>query len=705
MNRHKILSIALTITFIISSVNAFVLMAPSKASAFPSHSPQASDYIFYDDFERTGVARYPEWNSNAVYTCPMVSDQHYHGAKSLDMGSHDANSRQILRGFTNDTPSINYGIVVETMFYDNASVTSGFPEVRAQLWLANSAGSWIGLGIALNTTLGQRMYSYWASDGGGAYHYQATGIQRTTGWHDLKIMLVSKTVYSYYVDDNFVGTISLADSSGMEWYGFNVLGTYPDVPGNFYIDQFLVYHSWQDQLWKKEGVAIYNDHGFDAYAALEPNVIFEGGVFKMWYDGQATVGGYGYLGYATSTDGINWTNYVGGSLVNMSTGYRPFVTKVDSTYYLYYTVETGTYGQKHYAMRTSADGISWSAKVDTNLGCSHTEGAWDHKLLGNLDVWYENSTWYALYEAGSNATLWTIGLATSIDGITWVKYAGNPVMPVDWTGGNPEVHKIGETYYMFAHGLLTSWVNNVPTDIYLFQSTNLTTWTPCSFFSQYVRQFNYWGETYQAADMSYYEGLGQYFMAYTGTKNGSDAARIYIAKSSYSLAQIAHGDVLQWGTHFMDGIGVTNNVTASGKYWYSGINAMKGAYTDNFSVNASSDVNITITARSNVSLAWTADSGTGAPVANYSFSGLEAGRVYYIAVDGSLFKVMTSTDNGTLAFSYSGSSTPHVFTVDLTMVNSFGTLWNILPIVLVLAVVMSVLPMIIGSTAGGGRKK
>jgi hypothetical protein len=665
--RRTVTCILIAIAFLIPT-SLILLPLARPVAGFPAIDPVASDYIFYDDFEGTGALGWPTWNANPVYTVTYSTEYAFHEAKSAKFAAHDANTRQILRGFVNDSDTRNEQIIIECMFRDNASIITQNPLVRAQLWIANSAGSWVGLGVQVNNS--QRLFSYWFSDGGAGLVNQTTGIERTTGWHNLKVMLVSHTDYFLFIDNEWIGNITLADATGMEWYGFNVYGPDPDVSGDFYIDQFYVYRGWQDQIWKRAALAIDDVETWNSYLAIEPSIIYESGTWKMWYDGiNVSATNIGTLCYATSNDGYTWTDYPANPIVSFGTGYRPFVTKIGSTYYCYNTYEAGSYGDKHFKVRTSANGITWNAAVDTNLGCGAVEGDWDHVLLGNIFVWKESTTWYALYEAASNATFWRLGLATSWDGITWTKNAANPVTPSDMVAGGPDLHKIGSTYYLFCHGILTNWVNNKPTDIYLLQSTDLVTWERTDFFSQFTRLIGSNLEDPQIADVSYCSADGKNILAFEGTVDGTDEGKIWIAESDYTLEQIAAGQILQSGPpHLLGDIGATTNITTAGDiFWYSGINAMKGSYTDNLTLTTTSDINITITAMSDESRAWVGNPGTGDPTVTFTLYNLLPETKYYVKVDGYTIETIESDASGVLSFAYSSPWSSHQFEVTTSM--------------------------------------
>ena len=183
------------------------------------------------------------------------------------------------------------------------------------------------------------------------------------------------------------------------------------------------------------------------------------------------------MAYAESSDGKSWTRY--GS--NVISGVAlPTILKVGSTYYLY---AQATPGSSSFSAYTSTDGINWtrqSTDIGINLGGA---GAWDHAFIYIFaPVAIINGTWYGLYSGGIDGTnfIGSIGLATSSDGLTWTKYASNPVLANAWN--SQAIKNINGTWYIWCEqnqlGRGSPHAPGLdPTESVRYQSTDLKNWT------------------------------------------------------------------------------------------------------------------------------------------------------------------------------------------------------------------------------------
>ena len=142
-------------------------------------------------------------------------------------------------------------------------------------------------------------------------------------------------------------------------------------------------------------------NGWDSDFVTSPVVLFDGAAYRMWYvGGHAT--GIG-IGYANSSDGITWKKYPEAVLSPGSPG-------------------------------------SWDSSRVT---------------IGSV-LW--NGTLFLMAYRGENATTFAngaIGVAASKDGISWVKYSGNPIMTpglADSFMGEPFAIRWQTTYNMWYAG-------------------------------------------------------------------------------------------------------------------------------------------------------------------------------------------------------------------------------------------------------------
>jgi predicted GH43/DUF377 family glycosyl hydrolase len=89
-------------------------------------------------------------------------------------------------------------------------------------------------------------------------------------------------------------------------------------------------------------------------------------------------------------------------------------------------------------LATSLDGVNWTRNPQNPVLRLGPAGSWDNSLLICQHILFDESRgqfemWYV---GGNTDGLLGIGYASSPDGVTWTKYAGNPVMTVTepWEG-------------------------------------------------------------------------------------------------------------------------------------------------------------------------------------------------------------------------------------------------------------------------------
>jgi hypothetical protein len=211
---------------------------------------------------------------------------------------------------------------------------------------------------------------------------------------NIRLNLSTSSTYVSFVNDEFIisqlGTLE-QDS------GRFVIDIAPNTSGNPLIifdiqiladgyedkDRFSFERVYPPKIWDKhdENPVVtkgqsgeWDDHGISVQSVIYDSL---SATYKMWYTGGREFP-RASIGYATSLDGITWERYQ----------YNPILTP-------------------------------------------GAEGEWDDLNIGLASVVREDGENYHLwYAATSDKLIYSIGYATSPDGIDWEKYKDNPVMTV-----------------------------------------------------------------------------------------------------------------------------------------------------------------------------------------------------------------------------------------------------------------------------------
>jgi predicted GH43/DUF377 family glycosyl hydrolase len=174
----------------------------------------------------------------------------------------------------------------------------------------------------------------------------------------------------------------------------------------------------------------------------DPTVVKVGATYYMWYTGYPEDGSAPAIYLATSADGTTWARANGGNPVLQGTVgafdadgvygadvvYDP--SDVLAPYKMWYSGRQGAFGGIGYA--SSLDGLTW-----TQYGGTTPLPVLDHGPPGSADsfsaadpsVLKDGSTWKMWY-TGDDSNKKRIAYATSIDGMTWAK-GGKVIAPED----------------------------------------------------------------------------------------------------------------------------------------------------------------------------------------------------------------------------------------------------------------------------------
>lgn len=199
--------------------------------------------------------------------------------------------------------------------------------------------------------------------------------------------------------------------------------------------------------------------------------------YRLWYVGTTTQFGTPRIGYALSTDGLNWTRVpgagFGGSVLDESVGdtfdnagasYQT-VMKDGTTFKMWYTGlyddpnSTGPVVIAGIGYATSTDGMTWVRHSGTLPGLPAGRVYEESGLVGDFDeheAYVPNvikdiatvdvpcdtittGTCYRMWYEGvntSNGYLFRLGYATSPDGLTWTRIPGSSAANSNFSGGS-----------------------------------------------------------------------------------------------------------------------------------------------------------------------------------------------------------------------------------------------------------------------------
>jgi predicted GH43/DUF377 family glycosyl hydrolase len=174
----------------------------------------------------------------------------------------------------------------------------------------------------------------------------------------------------------------------------------------------------------------------------DPTVVKIGSTYDMWYTGYPEDGGAPAIYLANSADGVNWVRGNSGNPVLKGTAgafdangvygadvvYDP--SDVIAPYKMWFSGRQGVFGGIGYA--SSLDGLTW-----TQYGGATPLPVLGHGLAGSADsfsaadpsVLKDGSTWKMWY-TGDDSSKKRIAYATSTDGMTWAK-GGKVIAPED----------------------------------------------------------------------------------------------------------------------------------------------------------------------------------------------------------------------------------------------------------------------------------
>lgn len=148
-------------------------------------------------------------------------------------------------------------------------------------------------------------------------------------------------------------------------------------------------------------------------------IMREDGMWHMWFTGyNYDISKAKFLGYATSPDGIQWTRWPGNPLTTDGWVEDMCIIKNDGTYYMF---AEGRDDIAH--LLTSKDRLHWQERGDLDIRQTNGQPI-SAGPRGTPSAWFENGTWWLLYERGDLAVF----EATSKDLKVWTNVTDEPVI-------------------------------------------------------------------------------------------------------------------------------------------------------------------------------------------------------------------------------------------------------------------------------------
>lgn len=257
-------------------------------------------------------------------------------------------------------------------------------------------------------------------------------------------------------------SVMLVDGVYQMWYS----GHGTDVRGENKAWRIHYATSEDGVTWRRHGVVL--DRGtagaWDAGGVAFPTVLRRGSEYVMWYAGLCD--GHYSIGLATSRDGVTWQPHDANPVLRPEAAWEgaglvdPQVLHDGTRYLMWYG---GLGAVRGIGLATSPDGIVWT-RSDANPVLRGAAGGWDETIYTHSVIRRGGSYWM-WYASGLNGHGAPLGLATSRDGVQWVKSEANP-LPIGPIGSGDAWNSFGDFFYGPAvldagAGQLQMWLNGI----------------------------------------------------------------------------------------------------------------------------------------------------------------------------------------------------------------------------------------------------
>jgi len=211
--------------------------------------------------------------------------------------------------------------------------------------------------------------------------------------------------------------------------------SYPIIP--YYQNRYVIAYAESNDGITWFNKTVVHDTGFGYPTTGWPWVVKEGETYRMWHmDYYEWVAGdwSSYVACMNSTDGINWPAFMStndtkvlsaqGQSDPQGDGYCAFAPCVvydpSIGYVMWYSVldhpQPGMLGPPKIWRATSDDGITWSNRTPA---LPYVPSTWEAGVYRASVVKEDDGSYTMFYGAGDNNGTASLGMAESIDGISW----------------------------------------------------------------------------------------------------------------------------------------------------------------------------------------------------------------------------------------------------------------------------------------------
>jgi len=194
-----------------------------------------------------------------------------------------------------------------------------------------------------------------------------------------------------------------------------------------------------------------------------PVVGLHHGVYHMWYTGQTPASSA--IGYAHSTDGVNWQRAQRNPVLSPGSDWEgvavmaPHVMwEPDQNLFRMWYSGGEQYEPNAVGYATSTDGLNWNRRADNPVLRPDSGLVWEGARVTAAQVLKHGPYYYAFYIGFSDVSHAAIGLARSDDGITnWERHPDNPIISPGFSGWDSSA--CYKPFALFSRGRWMLWYN------------------------------------------------------------------------------------------------------------------------------------------------------------------------------------------------------------------------------------------------------